>query len=419
MSAAGPAASSEGPGVTASNEGTPVHEGSLGRRIGVIWGCLLANAMPWIGGSVLPVPEAVSKVLLAGALGVALVLALRLNPRLVVRPNLLLTLATLLAVIAVMTAVRGEAGFGGVARSLRLCVFLAVLWLLTPWWGRRDLLLVRCHLWALVAVLATVVTGIFVQPSVLAGRLRGVIWPIPPPQVGQYAAVLGGMSIVLWMSRLLVRRQALTLFGAGVAILLLSHTRTASIALIVGVVLAASTLLVSRRRARRALTVMLLAVPVALVGLAPSLVSWFNRGQSVEAVSALTGRKPVWESLLRAPRPEFEQWFGSGLSDKSFNGLPIDSTWVAVYQDQGLAGDVIVAAMLGFLLVAPALRPSAPGRAVATFLVVYCAIASYAEVGLGDASPYLLHLVVAASLLATPADYASHARDDPVLARLP
>ncbi|MFF3879093.1 O-antigen ligase domain-containing protein, partial [Streptomyces sp. NPDC001978] len=34
----------------------------------------------------------------------------------------------------------------------------------------------------------------------------------------------------------------------------------------------------------------------------------------------------------------------------------------------------------------------------------YCAIASYTEAGLGDASPYLLHLAVAASLLAAPAE---------------
>ena len=33
------------------------------------------------------------------------------------------------------------------------------------------------------------------------------------------------------------------------------------------------------------------------------------------------------------------------------------------------------------------------------FLIVYCIVASYTEVGLGDASPYLLNLAVAASLL--------------------
>jgi len=43
-----------------------------------------------------------------------------------------------------------------------------------------------------------------------------------------------------------------------------------------------------------------------------------------------------------------------------------------------------------------ALRPPSPARACAVFLVVYCAVASYTEVGLGDASPYLLCLAASA-----------------------
>ena len=50
------------------------------------------------------------------------------------------------------------------------------------------------------------------------------------------------------------------------------------------------------------------------------------------------------------------------------------------------------------------LRPPSLPRACAIFLISYCAVASYTEVGLGDASPYLLHLAVAASLLAAPAE---------------
>ena len=40
---------------------------------------------------------------------------------------------------------------------------------------------------------------------------------------------------------------------------------------------------------------------------------------------------------------------------------------------------------------------------MALFLVTYCLIASITETGLGDASPYLLELIIAASLLAAPA----------------
>jgi len=53
-----------------------------------------------------------------------------------------------------------------------------------------------------------------------------------------------------------------------------------------------------------------------------------------------------------------------------------------------------------------ATRPRGPCLAVAIFLIVYCMVASWTEVGLGDVSPYVLDLAVAASLLATPRDAA-------------
>lgn len=394
-----------------ADETTAASDAVLRRRIGIIWGLLLANGMPWITGSLLPVPRSVSKVLLFAALALAFVMAIQLNPRLVFRPNVLLSLATALAVLAVLTSLRGEAGVGGMIRSARLCIFVAVLWLITPWWGRRDLLFVRCHLRALLVVLATVVAGVVVAPgAALGGRLTGILWPIPAPQVAEYAAVVAGMSLVLWMSGSLVRRQAVIFGGGGVAIILLSHTRTALIGLIFGVLCAATTLVLSRRRARRTLGIVLLVMPLALVALAPIALTWFARGQDTEQIGNLTGRKKVWEALVAEPRSEFAKWFGRGLSDKSSGGLSIDSTWLAVYQEQGLVGAALVGATLLFLLVAPIFRPAAPGRAIVTFLVVYCAVASYTEVTVGDVSPYLLHLVVAASLLALPADVNSSVR---------
>ena len=60
--------------------------------------------------------------------------------------------------------------------------------------------------------------------------------------------------------------------------------------------------------------------------------------------------------------------------------------------------------MLLLLLAMVATHVRGPRRAVALFLVVYCVVASITETGLGDASPYLLDLVVAASLLVAPAE---------------
>ena len=81
---------------------------------------------------------------------------------------------------------------------------------------------------------------------------------------------------------------------------------------------------------------------------------------------------------------------GVGLTDKSFDGLSIDSTGLSLYNELGWAGVGLVALYLGWLVVTCALRPPSAERACAIFLIGYCLFAWYAEVGLGDASPYLL-----------------------------
>ena len=102
--------------------------------------------------------------------------------------------------------------------------------------------------------------------------------------------------------------------------------------------------------------------------------------------------------------------FGSGLSndavngsaDKAENGLPIDSSWISIYQDQGIVGEVLVGAIFLLLLVIAFTRARGPTRALALYLIVYCLIAGISESGLGGASQYLLDLTVAASLLTFP-----------------
>ncbi|MET7657028.1 O-antigen ligase domain-containing protein, partial [Streptomyces sp. NPDC005486] len=158
--------------------------------------------------------------------------------------------------------------------------------------------------------------------------------------------------------------------------------------------------------ARRLFTWAVLCAAVAAVGFSSALQAWFLRGQSQENFASLTGRAKVWHALLAAPRTMSEYLFGAGLGDKSFGGLPIDNSWLAVYNEQGMIGVALVAAVIIVLGGVALLRPPSLSRACAIFLISYCAIASYTEAGLGDASPYLLHLAVAASLLATPAEAA-------------
>ena len=77
---------------------------------------------------------------------------------------------------------------------------MATLWLLSPWFDRRDLLLARCHLKALGVVLGSVLLGLMVSPgrALDQGRLSGELWPITPVQVADFAAVALGMLVVLW-----------------------------------------------------------------------------------------------------------------------------------------------------------------------------------------------------------------------------
>ncbi len=52
-----------------------------------------------------------------------------------------------------------------------------------------------------------------------------------------------------------------------------------------------------------------------------------------------------------------------------------------------------------FILTAAWFQPQGPHRALALFLVAYCVVASFTESGLSEASPYLLELTLAASLV--------------------
>ena len=144
-----------------------------------------------------------------------------------------------------------------------------------------------------------------------------------------------------------------------------------------------------------------LAAVVALT-LSAFITTWLERGQTSQGLDNLTGRTKVWGPLLAAPRDKFQEIFGFGLSNGSFNGLPIDSNWLAAYEEQGLFGVVLCATILVFLLVMAYFQPRGLQRALALFLVAYALVASFTEVGFIDASPYLLDLTVAASLLVPP-----------------
>ncbi|QFU89484.1 O-antigen ligase family protein [Amycolatopsis sp. YIM 10] len=380
------------------------------RAAGVAWTLLIVNTLGSAGAkTVIPLPRSVSQLITMGCLGVAFAIALALNTKLRVRPSAYLALLTVLLVSSTVASLDLEGGFGALFRCFRFALFLATLWLLTRWWsGSIDL--VRHHIRAYAVVLVTVVIGLVLSPGNAmpfdyGGRLTGALWPLTPPQIGQYAAIVIGLTILLWLGGRLDRRNALIVIIPAVGILLLTHTRTATLGLVAGTVVALLSLWMSNARARKVLTGLVLTGALVMVVLGGLVQAWFLRGQSEENFSSLTGRAKVWDALLAAPRTTLEYLFGVGLTDKSYDGLPIDNSWLAVYHEQGIVGIVIVAAFLLVLVVVAVLRPPSLARSCAIFLITYCLSASFTEAGFGDASPYLLHLALAASLLVREAKF--------------
>ncbi|MFI7067715.1 hypothetical protein ACIBL3_42435 [Kribbella sp. NPDC050124] len=373
------------------------------RRVQLVWALLVLNVMTFFPGApiLVPIPGIIGKLIAQASLVAALVLVLSVNRPVRLRPSVYIFLLITLASEALLASIRAEFLFGALFRAGRLFTFALVLWLLTPWWTRRDLLLVRTHLIVLWFILGSVALGLMVAPgtAMFQDRLNGIIWPIPPTQVGHYAAVATGLTAVLWFSGLLKRSVAAVSVLVSVPVLLLTHTRTALIAMLAGVLIAGLSLFTARTRARRFLAIGVVVFTVGALTVGSVVATWLARGQDSEEVTELTGRRAVWESILAAPRSTFETFFGFGLSNKSFNGLPIDSNWLGTYYDVGLVGVAITIMLVLFVLTAAWFRPQGPQRALALFLVAYCVVASFTESGLSEASPYLLELTLAASLV--------------------
>lgn len=379
------------------------------RRLGIAWGLMVLDVLPftsktWTGQSlVIPIPSIVGKLIAQGAMPAALLLVLSVNRRLLVRPNVFLLLLSLIVIESFMLILEPQ-HIGTIYRSFRFAGFVTTLWLFTPWWRRRDLLMVRLHLQALGVTLGFVLLGVPIKhhSAFGEGRLDGAFWPLPPPQVAHVAAIATGLVVVLWLGGVISGRATSVIVLITVASLLLTHTRTALVGMIAGIVVAGLSLFTVRARARKLFATAGIVVSIGALTLSGVVTTYLARGESTSELTDLTGRTNVWSQILTAPRDEFQVFFGFGLSNLSFNGLSIDSNWLGAYLDLGLVGIALTAALLLFLLVSAFLQPPGVQRALALFLIAYCIVSSFTETGLSDPSLYLLDLTVAASLLMPP-----------------
>ena len=376
-------------------------ERSIQRRVKAAYGLLFFNTLTYAPGGVIDLPSKIGKVLPNGALPLAVLLALSVNPKIKLRPNVFLCMVGLLVADGILTATQ-QSHVGIEYRTFRYIEFLVGLWLLTPWWGRSDMMLFRWHLRLLYIALISVAIGIFISPGkafAFGGRLGGDIWPMGATQVAQYAAVAAGLTVLLWLGHRLSGRAAIVGFAFCFVLLLLTHTRTALLGLGVGILVAGLSLFAVNARVRRFLGWSALIVSVAAVTAAGFITTWLARGESAQGLASLSGRTNFWALVLAEPRNLFQEIFGFGITNASINGLPIDSNWLSSYQQEGIFGVCVCALMVIFLLVAAFFQAPGLRRALILFLVTYCLLASFTEDAFEAPSMYLLHLVIAASLI--------------------
>ena len=384
-------------------------EMSTRRRVGWVWGLLVFNVMTYSAGptNLIPLPHQLGKALPELALGAALILILTANKRLVVRPNIYLILMTVMCLIAAIMSSRGYFGHGSTIRWFRFAVFLGALWLTTPWWGRRDFMILDFQRRALMVIVGVVLVGMAISPTkafALAGggRLGGTVWPIQPTQVAHYSAVLVGVTVVLWLAGDSRTRWTAAVAVVAFGVLLLTHSRIALVSMLAGVLVGGLSLFLSRKRVRRAFLVAILVAGIGALSFTPLITGWFARGENAQSLSNLSGRTNAWSAVLAQPRTEINTLLGFGMSNDGADGVAIDSSWLATYQDQGLVGDVLDGLVLLSLLITALISPRGPARAVALFLIVYCIVESFTQTGLGEPSDNTLDLAVAMSLLMAP-----------------
>jgi hypothetical protein len=377
-------------------------QGTIEARVGLAWALLFFNILSYDKtASVIPLPNSVGKAITQAVLPVAVFVVLSINRKMVIRPSVFMCLLSLLALEGVFTILEWTYGLGTVLRTFRLVLFVVVLWLLTPYWGQDRMILVRTHLRVLFGFVCLALAGLVISPGKArnSGRFQGVIWPSPSTQLAHYAAVTIGIVVILWLAHLMRGRTTAIMAVISLGVLLLTHTRTALLAGLLGLAVAVLCWVPESARVRRIAGWTAAVLVVAYLAFASVISDYLQRGQSSQQLTSLTGRTGFWGPLLANPRDKFEMIFGFGISNGTFNGLPIDDNWLDSYQDQGLFGVVVCASILLFLLVAVFFQARSVYKALALFFIVYAIAASFTEDGITNASAYMLDVTVAASLL--------------------
>lgn len=371
-----------------------------------VWFVLLLNVQPWSqseSGSTAAVKGAS---LLAVALLTLLVLPAR--ARFVLPWPLGIWLGYAMVLICAALLQEGTEPMLRAARVLLGVLIPAVIWV--SYKGREGLLETSALI-CFAGLACVVIAGAVLQPGEAwlngrayssGGRLMGAFLPMMPPRVGEIGAVLIGLAVVRWAFGGLRLRLLLPLVASGLGLVVLSRTRTALLAMVIGLLVAFCSTAGSKY-GRRGLAV-LAGCAAALLPVWGAIAEWVTRGQSAESISSLSGRTAVWDFIVHAELDAKTFLFGHGLGEKrvllrrgegDFQTVPIDNSWLDAYWETGLTGLFFVGAgMIGAVIFA--LRTTgAPARATSLFLLGYVAVASVNESGLCDFSSLTLLVVLA------------------------
>ena len=355
------------------------------------------------------------------ALGVALLLIVTANKKLLVRPNIFLILLTTMCLLSGHYEHPATSVFSSMIRWSRFVVFIGTLWLTTPWWGRRDFMILNFNV-----VPSSCYRDRHCRVGILAdqGIRERHRWTLGRDYLadsadpgGALPAMLVGMTVVLLLAGVSKSRWTGFLIVGAFGVLILTHSRTALIAMLAGILAGGLSLFLSRKRVRRAFVVSIVVVGIGALSFSPFITRWFARGENAQGLTNLTGRTIAWSAVLAQPRTEVNVLLGYGVSNEELSGVPIDSSWLSTYQ-------IKVSWVMSFRdwcwFPFSSWRSSArrgPGRAVALFVVVYLAVESFAQDGLGQPSSDLLDLAVAMSLLMPPLLLASRSETSKISER--
>jgi O-antigen ligase len=242
------------------------------------------------------------------------------------------------------------------------------------------------------------------------------------PRVGEIGAVLAGLTVLLWAQRKVGPLVLAPAVAVGICLIVFSHTRTAAVALLLGLLVAFGATLTSpagRRGLRLVAGSLCLALPFL-----PGIIDWTMRDQNSAQIQKLSGRTTVWEFILSQPYDPQVFWLGHGIGDKKIllrrgegdiNVMPIDNSWLDSFWETGAVGAALVALAVLAALVYALKTPGYAARACAGFLMTYVMVASVNESGLCDFSSMTLLVLVSVLISAVDrADKRDRAAEYPV-----